>query len=52
MTTPDSPFAPDRVLFGRVAAWAGVALLLAAGVFFYFRHAGAVTPLLDRGLDR
>lgn len=52
VNSPVSPSAPDRAPLGRAAAWAGFALLLAAGVYFYFRHAGEVIPLLARGLDR
>ena len=38
----------DAVPLGRLAAWSVLALLLAAGLLFYFRYQPAIAPLYDK----
>ena len=47
MNAPDPSSAAERMPLARVAAWLLVAIVVAAGVYFYFRHDAAVAPLLD-----
>jgi hypothetical protein len=47
VNNPVPPTAAERVPLARVAAWLLVALVVVAGVVFYFRHSPTVAPLLD-----
>ena len=48
MNSPDSsPAAAERLSLARVAAWLLLAVVVVAGVYFYFRHDASVAPLLD-----
>ena len=48
VNSPDSsPAAAERMSLARVAAWLLVAVVVVAGVVFYFRHDPSVAPLLD-----
>ena len=38
----------DAVPLGRLAAWSVLALLLAAGLVFYFRYQPAIAPMYDK----
>jgi hypothetical protein len=48
VNSPDSsPAAAERLSLARVAAWLLLAVVVVAGVYFYFRHDASVAPLLD-----
>ena len=47
MNSPDSSPAAERMPLARVAGWLLVAIVVVAGVVFYFRYDASVAPLLD-----
>lgn len=47
MSTPHTP--QDRVTPGRVLPWLILAILLAAGLVFYFRFGSRVAPVVGAG---
>ena len=47
VNSPVPPSAAERLSLARLAAWLLVAIVVAAGVYFYFRHTAEVAPLLD-----
>ena len=49
MTSPD-PRDSERVPAGRLALWVVLVAVILLGIYLYFRHGRAITPLM--GLER